>query len=56
LYWFSLALVNNNGIPAVIPNSVQPLPDLDCIANITATLSELELETTHLVSIGGWGA
>jgi hypothetical protein len=24
--------------------------------NITATLIELELETTHLVSIGGWGA
>ena len=34
LVWFSLDLVNDGGVPAVVPNSVQPLPDLDCIASI----------------------
>ena len=54
--WFSLDLVNSEGVPAVIPNSVQPLPDLDCIASIVGSLKSLGLETTHMVSIGGWGA
>ena len=56
LFWFSLDLVNANGHPAVVPNPVQPLPNISCIVDIAARLRSENLETLHLVTIGGWGA
>ena len=51
LFWFSIALVNDGGVPAITGG-----PDLDCIASSAATLTSLGLETTHMVSVGGWDA
>ena len=51
LFWFSIALVNDGGVPAITGG-----PDLDCIASTAATLTSLGLVTTHMVSVGGWDA
>lgn len=56
VFWFSIDLVNQNGVPAVVPSAVQPLPNLFCIANIIDTLTYINLPVTHMVSVGGWGA
>lgn len=31
-------------------------PDPACVANVSATLKAMGLPTTHMISIGGWGA
>jgi chitinase len=56
IYWFSIDLANVNGKPAVVPSAVQPLPDVSCIGDIAEKLKMMNLTTTHLVSVGGWGA
>jgi chitinase len=57
IFWFSIDLVADaDGRPAVVPSAVQPLPDLSCIATVASTLLAKGLPTTHLVSVGGWGA
>jgi hypothetical protein len=45
VYWFAINL-------APSPTGL----DLDCIANVSATLRALSLPTTHMVSVGGWDA
>ena len=45
VYWFAINL-------APSPTGL----DLECIANVSATLRALSLPTTHLVSVGGWDA
>ncbi|CEM26497.1 unnamed protein product [Vitrella brassicaformis CCMP3155] len=51
--WFSIDLAVNEttGRPEVFVR-----PDLDCIAEKAAILKEKGLETTHLISIGGWNS
>ena len=56
IYWFSIDLTDIDGKPAVVPSAVQPLPDVTCIGEISQTLRDMNLTTTHLVSVGGWGA
>jgi hypothetical protein len=45
IYWFAINL-------APSPKGL----DLDCIANVSATLQSLGLPTTHMVTVGGWDA
>ena len=45
IYWFAINLGPN-----------PPGLDLDCIANVSATLRRLTLPTTHMVTVGGWDA
>jgi hypothetical protein len=45
VYWFAINLGPS-------PGGL----DLDCIANVSATLRRLALPTTHMVSVGGWDA
>lgn len=50
LIWFAIDMgQNSSGMPAITGG-----PDWDCVANITKTLRDLKLETTHLISVGGW--
>lgn len=56
IFWFSIDLANVNGKPAIIPNSVQPLPSVECIINVANILKKKNLKTTHMVTIGGWAA
>jgi hypothetical protein len=56
IFWFSIDLANVNGKPAIIPNTVQPIPSVDCIINVSNILKEKNLKTTHMVTIGGWAA
>lgn len=51
LFWFSISLVNDGGSPAISGG-----PDPDCIASTAATLASLGLETTHMITVGGWDA
>ena len=51
MFWFSISLVNNGGVPAITGG-----PDPDCIASTAATLASLGLKTTHMVSVGGWNS
>lgn len=56
LFWFSIDLVDDNGKPAIVPSAVQPLPNISCIVNTANKLRQLNLPTTHMVTVGGWGA
>lgn len=56
IYWFSIDLADVDGKPAVVPSAVQPMPNVSCIGEISRQLVKMGLETTHLVSVGGWGA
>lgn len=56
LFWFSIDLVDTDGKPGIVPNPVQPLPDLACIAKVAALLQTQGYQTSHLVTVGGWGA
>lgn len=51
LIWFSVNL-------AVSPVTGKPIiqggPDIDCVASVVQTIRQLNLETIHLMSIGGW--
>ena len=52
--WFSINLgfnASNGGAP-----QVQGGPSPSCIASTAAALQRLGLETTHMISIGGWDA
>mmetsp|Transcript_29264 Transcript_29264/g.59860 ORF Transcript_29264/g.59860 Transcript_29264/m.59860 type:complete len:366 (-) Transcript_29264:141-1238(-) len=50
--WFAVNLVaNESGEPGVDGG-----PDYDCVASVAAELDNLGLQTTHLISIGGWDA
>jgi hypothetical protein len=52
IIWFSIDLtVNSDGEPAVARG-----PDMDCVADVVKRISNLGLETTHLISIGGWNS
>ena len=51
LFWFSINLVNRNGRPAV-----QGGPNLTCVAATAAELRARSLNTTHMISVGGWDA
>jgi hypothetical protein len=41
------------GAPTVDTSDLAPV---DCIANVSRTLADMGLPTTHMVSAGGWGA
>jgi len=51
--WFSINL-------AVSPETGRPIitngPDWDCVADRVAEIAQLNLETVHLISIGGWNS
>jgi hypothetical protein len=49
--WFAINLVDNNGSPGISGG-----PDTDCFASIAAEIDDMGLETSHLISIGGWDA
>lgn len=50
--WFATNLASNAaGQPAVTGG-----PDYDCVAAVAAALADAGLNTTHLISIGGWDA
>lgn len=53
MIWFSIDLLYNytTGQPFINRG-----PDPDCVYQTAKTLKELQLETIHLISIGGWGA
>jgi len=51
--WFSINL-------AVSPETGRPIitngPDWDCVADRVAEIAQLNLETVHIISIGGWNS
>lgn len=51
--WFSINL-------AVSPETGHPIitngPDWDCVADRIKEISDLGLETVHIISIGGWNS
>jgi len=50
--WFSITLVKDKeGLP-----SIQGGPNYRCVGQMVQTIKQLGLPTTHLISIGGWGA
>ena len=52
LIWFSINLaIDKNGKPTITNG-----PDLDCASKIITKLHEMNLPTTHLISIGGWNS
>lgn len=53
IIWFSIDLLHNytTGKPYINRG-----PDPDCVARTARTLKDLELETVHLISIGGWNS
>ena len=57
MIWFALTLSSTkapNG--TLVPSFGGTLPDMDCVANVSATLKAEKLPTTHLISFGGWDA
>jgi len=52
LFWFAADLVAPAGGPPEIATGL----DLGCVANVSRTLRQLGLPTTHVLSIGGWCA
>jgi len=50
--WFSINLVKDNAGHA----SVQGGPDYSCVGRMVQQIQQSSLQTTHLISIGGWGA
>lgn len=53
MIWFAIDLLHNytTGQPYINGG-----PDPDCVYETAKMLKELQLETIHLISIGGWGA
>lgn len=52
LFWFSISLLtDSNGKPVVTGG-----PDLDCVASTASQLAALGLNTTHMITVGGWDA
>lgn len=53
IIWFSIDLLHNytTGKPYINRG-----PDPDCVAQTVKTLKDLQLETIHLISIGGWNS
>ncbi len=52
IFWFAINLsVDSSGQPVVTSG-----PDLDCVANVSATLRAMQLPTTHMITVGGWDA
>jgi hypothetical protein len=50
--WFSINLsVDSSGNPLITSG-----PDMDCVADIVKRITDLQLNTTHLISIGGWNS
>lgn len=51
--WFSinLSVSSETGNPAVTNG-----PDMDCVAEMVRRISDLNLYTVHLISIGGWNS
>ena len=51
--WFAINL-------SVDPDTGAPMitsgPDMDCVGDIVHKITELGLDTVHLISIGGWNA
>jgi len=52
IIWFAINMVSNNQGEPVIEGG----PDYTCVANVAKTLRDSNLNTTHLMSIGGWSA
>lgn len=53
IIWFSIDLLHNYTIGKPYINRG---PDPNCVAQTAKTLKELQLETIHLISIGGWNS
>jgi chitinase len=51
IIWFSINMISRNGSPVIIGG-----PNYDCVASVIKTIRDLNLTTTHLMSIGGWGS
>lgn len=50
--WFSINLaVDNDGNPTITNG-----PDMHCVADIVKKIRDMNLETVHLISIGGWNS
>lgn len=54
LYWFAISLAYNETTKR--PFISYGAPDLECIANVSATLKREQLPTAHMLTIGGWDA
>ena len=53
LMWFS---INLSVKPVTGESTVSGGPDLTCVKEIKTRLSEMNLPTVHLISIGGWNS
>ena len=56
IFWFSIDLIDDNGNPRIVESAVQPLPNITCIVEVARELELRDLRTTHMVTVGGWGA
>lgn len=56
LYWFSINLVATNNASGAPAPGVSSGLDLACIARVMAQLAAEGLNTTHVVTVGGWDA
>lgn len=50
IFWFASSLLKVDGKPQV----AGPLPDLDCVARVRKSIEAKDLDTRHLITIGGW--
>lgn len=53
IIWFSIDLLHNYTSGQAYINRG---PDPDCVAGVAKTLKDLQLETIHLISVGGWNS
>eukprot|EP00298_Acanthocystis_sp_HF-20_P004963 c15262_g2_i1.p1 GENE.c15262_g2_i1~~c15262_g2_i1.p1 ORF type:complete len:397 (-),score=176.53 c15262_g2_i1:30-1172(-) len=53
IIWFSINLIRNT---TTNQPEIQGGPNFDCVANVAMKLHSMNLETVHLISIGGWDA
>ena len=51
LFWFAINLVDRGGAPAV-----QGGPNVTCARAVMAALAARGLNTTHMITVGGWDA
>jgi len=51
IVWFAINIVLNESSSSPM---IMGGPDPDCVATIAKNLSDTNLETLHLVSVGGW--
>jgi len=51
MIWFAIKMIASDLGQPVIEGG----PDFNCVASVAKTLRDAKLNTTHLISVGGWG-